>query len=243
MILLVAEHARGKLSKSTCEMATCARQLGREGPVTALVLGSGVAAVANEVALLADQVLVADHAELGQYDPELWSAAVAQVAREGDAHTILIGGSRSGREYSPRVAVKLDAPLLEDVIRVTAVEDTLAAERYTCLARVTEKVTARAPVTVITLKQGAFAAAMSGTQAAEQFDVDLALPPRRVQVTATSAEKSSRISLSEADIVVSADGAWAVRKVRYSRRRTGRHPRRRRRCHTRRCRCGVEAVC
>ena len=79
MILLVAEHARGKLSKSTCEMATCARQLGREGPVTALVLGSGVAAIANEVALLADQVLVADRAELGQYDPELWSAAVAQL--------------------------------------------------------------------------------------------------------------------------------------------------------------------
>ncbi len=202
MILLVVEHARGNVSKSTYEMVTCARQLGREGPVTALVLGSGIMAVVNEVALLADQVLVSDRADLAQYDSELWSAAVAQVASEGDAHTILIGGSRSGREYSPRVAVKLDAPLLEDVISVTAEEGTLSAERYTNLARVTERITARAPVTVITPKQGAFAAAMPGTHAAEQFDVDLDLTARRVQITEKSAEKFSRISLAEAEIVV-----------------------------------------
>ena len=42
MILIVVEHANGKASKSTYEMATCARELGREGPLTALVLGSGL---------------------------------------------------------------------------------------------------------------------------------------------------------------------------------------------------------
>ncbi|MHB1960443.1 MAG: electron transfer flavoprotein subunit alpha/FixB family protein, partial [Acidobacteriaceae bacterium] len=168
MILMVVEHANGKLSKSTYEMATCARELGREGPLTALVLGYATVTVANEVALLVDQVLVADHAELAQYDPEIWAAVVAQIASEGDANTVLIGGSRSGREYSPRVAVKLDAPLLEDVVSVTPKDGAISAERYTYLARVTEKVTANAPVIVITPKQAAFAAATPGTQAAEQ---------------------------------------------------------------------------
>ena len=68
MILIVVEHANGKASKATYEMVTCARELGREGPVTALVLGSGIVTVANEVSLLVDQVLVADTAELAQYD-------------------------------------------------------------------------------------------------------------------------------------------------------------------------------
>ncbi|MHB1935498.1 MAG: electron transfer flavoprotein subunit alpha/FixB family protein [Acidobacteriaceae bacterium] len=202
MILIVVEHANGKASKSTYEMATCARELGREGPVAALVLGYGIAAVANEVALLVDQVLVADHAGLAQYDPEAWSAAIAQIASEGEAHTVLIGGSRSGREYSPRVAVKLDAPLLEDVISAAYFEGTISAERYTYLARVTEKVSAEGPVVVITPKQAAFAAATPGTQPAEQFDVDLTLPERRVQMTGKSVEKTSRISLTEAEIVV-----------------------------------------
>ncbi|MHB1795188.1 MAG: electron transfer flavoprotein subunit alpha/FixB family protein [Acidobacteriaceae bacterium] len=199
---MVVEHANGKLSKSTYEMVTCARELGREGPLTALVLGSATATVANEVALLVDQVLVADHAELAQYDPEIWSAVVAQIASEGDANTVLIGGSRSGREYSPRVAVKLDAPLLEDVVSVTPKDDAISAERYTYLARVTEKVTANAPMIVITPKQAAFAAATPGTQAAEQFDVEPTLPQRRVQITGKSLENTSRISLVEAEIVV-----------------------------------------
>ena len=203
MILVVVEYANGKVSKSTYEMAGCARQLGREGPVTALVLGSGVAAIASEVALVFDQVLVADHADLAQYDAEVWAAAVAQIAREGEANTVLIGGSRSGREYSPRVAVKLDAPLLEDAISVVDANGTLTAERYTYLARVTEKVEADAPVVVVTIKQGAFTAAMPGNQVAEQFDVDLNLPQRRVQITGKATEKSFRIALTEADIVVS----------------------------------------
>jgi electron transfer flavoprotein alpha subunit len=98
VILIVAEHANGKLSKSAYELATAARGLKREGGVTALVLGSGVASVAGAAALIADQVLVGDSAELAQYDAEVWSAAVAQIAAEGEAEVVLIAGSRSGRE-------------------------------------------------------------------------------------------------------------------------------------------------
>src|SRR5580692_2866214 len=116
MILLVVEYSNGKVSKSTLEMTTAARAMGREGPITLLVLGSGIAPVGEQAARFADQVLVADKPELSQYDAEVWAAAVAQIATEGEAHTVLIGGSRSGREYSPRVAVKLDAPLIEDAI-------------------------------------------------------------------------------------------------------------------------------
>ncbi len=203
MILFVAEHANGKLSKSAYELATTASGLKREGGVTALVLGSGVAAVAAAAALIADQVLVGDSAELAQYDPEVWSAAVAQIAREGEAEVVLIAGSRSGREYSPRVAVKLDAPLLEDVTSLKDDGGVLHAEHYTFLTRVTERVEAKAPVVVVSVKAGAFAVAAAGTAAAEQFDVDLTLPKRRLVVTASTKEKTGRIALAEADIVVS----------------------------------------
>jgi electron transfer flavoprotein alpha subunit len=202
MILIVAEHANGRLSKSTLEMVTCARQLNMDGGVTALVLGSGIAAVASEAALVSDQVLVEDSQDLAQYDAEIWAAAVAQIAAEGEARVVLIAGSRSGREYSPRVAVKLDAPLLEDVISLTSASGAILAERYTYLARVTEKIETQAQVAVATVKQGAFSAASAGPNAAEQFDVDLTLPPRRMQVTGKSADKSSRVGLAEADIVV-----------------------------------------
>jgi electron transfer flavoprotein alpha subunit len=202
MILLIVEHANGKASKSTYELITCARQIGRDGPVTAFVLGTNVATVAAEVACVVDQVLVADLPDFAQYDSELWSAAVSQIATEGEASTVLIAASRSGRDYSPRVAVKLDAPLLEDVISLKADDSKIIAEHYTYLARVTEKLEASGRVAV-TVKPGAFAPASPGAEAAEQFDVDLALPLRRLQITGKTGEKTARVPLSEADVVVS----------------------------------------
>ena len=192
MILIVAEHANGKVSKSTWEMVTAARELaqemGREASTTALVLGSNVAPIAADVARGVDQVLVADLPALAQYDPELWSAAVAQIATEGEASVVLIGGSRSGREFSPRVAIKLDAPLLEDVISLKASGETITAQHYTYLARVTETIKATAPITVVTIKPGVFNPATTRAEAAEQFDVDLSLPTPRPKVTLTEAE-------------------------------------------------------
>ncbi|MFC4452187.1 electron transfer flavoprotein subunit alpha/FixB family protein [Deinococcus sonorensis] len=202
MILIVAEHSGGKLSKSTLEMVTAARGSGREGPVTLLVLGQGVAEVANEAARYVDQVLVGDTAALAQYNAELWAAATTQIAQEGEAHTVIIGGSRSGREYAPRVAVRLDAPYLEDAISLTSEGAGLQAQRYTYLARVTETVRAEGPVVVVTAKPGSFAPAEPLATPGEQYDVDLTLPTSRVTVTGRSVEKSSRVALTEADVIV-----------------------------------------
>jgi electron transfer flavoprotein alpha subunit len=210
MILIVVEYANGKVSKSTWEMVTAARELGREAPITALVLGHNIAPIAAEISHAADQVLVADLPALAQYDPEVWSAAVAQIATEGEASIIFIGGSRSGREYSPRVAIKLDAPLLEDVITLKASGEPLSAsgqvlqaQHYTYLARVTETIETSASSAVVTIKPGVFNPASPSAEAAEQFDVELNLPTPRLRVTGKTAERSTRVSLTEAEIVVS----------------------------------------
>lgn len=202
MILIVAEHNDDKLSKSTYEMTEAARQVGREGPITILVLGSKIPTVATQATLIADQVLVADLPALASYDAELWAAAIAQIAREGEAHTVLVGGSRSGREYGPRVAVKLDAPLIEDAVSLKDEAGALVAEHYTFLARVTERVSAASPVVVASIKPGAFLPATPNPAPAEQYDVELDLPATRLAVTARTSEKSERVALGDADLVV-----------------------------------------
>lgn len=201
MILIVAEHTAGKLAKATLEMVTAARESGREGPITLLVLGQNVASVATEAAAVADQVLVADLPGLATYNAEVWAAATTQIAQEGEAHTVIIGGSRSGREYAPRVAVKLDAAYLEDATRLSSNGAALQAQRYTYLARVTETVEADGLV-VVTVKPGSFAPAAPAAAAGEQYDVELDLPAARVEVTGKSVEKSSRVALTEADVIV-----------------------------------------
>ncbi len=202
MILVVVEHANGALSRSTLELITAARTSGAEGPIAALVLGTGLGMIANEATAYAEQVLVADRPDLATYDAEGWSAAVAQIASEGEAALVLISGSRSGREYSPRVAVKLDAALMEDVTSLQAEGSTMRARHYTFLSRVTDTIEATGTVVVATVKPGSFEPASKSDAAGEQFDIDLELPVPRLKITASEVEKTASVSLSEADVVV-----------------------------------------
>ncbi|HWE85086.1 MAG TPA: hypothetical protein VG267_09090, partial [Terracidiphilus sp.] len=83
MKLVVAEVKDGKLTKSTLEMVTAARECGVDGPVAVLVLGADASA---EAAGVADRVLTVQATE---YDAEVWAAAVAQVAKEQGAKVVL----------------------------------------------------------------------------------------------------------------------------------------------------------
>jgi electron transfer flavoprotein alpha subunit len=181
MILIVADHSAGKLKKSTMEMVSAARAISPALPIGILVLGHHVEAVATEAAQLAPQVLIADRPELLQYDPEVWTTAVAQIANQGEAEYIFIAGNRAGREYSARIATRLNAALLEDIIALEAQNSAVIAERYTYLARITETVVAQIKPVVATFKPGVFPVASSNTELGEQFDVDLQLPTPRVR--------------------------------------------------------------
>ena len=201
MILVVCEGKDGKLAKSTYEMVSAARGLSSE--VAIAVLGSDVEAIAAEAGTLAPTVFAVQSAELASYDAEVYAAAVAQLAQSEGVQVVIISGSRSGREYSPRVAVKLEAPLLEDVVSLTAEGNALTAERYSFLTRVTERVQTEGAAAVVTVKPGAFAKAEPAEAAGEVKTVRVSLPARRLKRTPEADRKSNRIALAEANIVVS----------------------------------------
>jgi electron transfer flavoprotein alpha subunit len=59
------------------------------------------------------------------------------------------------------------------------------------------------PIAVVTIKPGVFNPSSPRAEAAEQFDVDLNIPAPRLKITGKTVERSSRVGLAEADIVVS----------------------------------------
>ena len=202
MILLVMTQSNGKLSKATYEIASAAQHISKSGKRIALVIGSGIDAVASEASGIADEVLLVDRPELEQYDPELWSAVVAQAARTSNAQTVLIPATRNGREYSPRLAVKLEAPLFEDVVSIEATEGSLTAERYCVLSRVVETIVSKSAVNVVTIKPGVFEPMAASQRLSVTMALDVELPRRRLKVLQKSEEASDRVPLAEADIVV-----------------------------------------
>lgn len=201
MILIVAEHTGGRLSKASRELVSAARASGHAGPVTMLVLGSGVGPVAAEAARVAEQVLVLDSPDAAELSAARTAAAAADIAGQGGAGLVLTSGSRFGREFAPRLAVRLNAPYLEDVISLEGAPGSLRSRRYSYLARVTETVSAEGGVIVASVKPGAFDPAAED-QSGQEYDVELQLPESRVQITGRVSEDTGRVALGEANLVV-----------------------------------------
>ena len=204
MILLVAEHANGKLRKSAVELVTAANELtDLDGEVAGVVLGQDVDAVAEELAGYVGKVFKVEDAALAEVRAEPYAAAIAELAQELDAKAVLVSASRSGLSYSPRVAVKLDAPLLEDVTSLSVQDGNVVATRFSYLSRVTETVKALGTPVVVSAKLNTFNAAEKGASGSvESKSVELDEQTDRVKVGEKAAAKSGRVALDEASIVV-----------------------------------------
>jgi electron transfer flavoprotein alpha subunit len=200
MILVHCEFDNGKLKKSALELLGAAERLG--GGVTALVMGAGASSAATEAAQYADQVLIAEDAKLEPYTAKAHAKALADLSEQAEATVLLIAGSRAGRELAPRVAVRLDAPYFEDVMQLERIDGGLRVQRYAFLARVTETLEATASVVVVTVKPNTQAVAQARGQAGEIFEVELELDASTVNVLGRTQEKTARVALTEASLVI-----------------------------------------
>jgi electron transfer flavoprotein alpha subunit len=205
MILFVAEHVAGELKKSSYELLTAASELAAASsmPVAGLVVGAGVTGAAEALAKLVDTVFVAEHDDLKDFRAEAWTTVLEQVVKEKGAKIVLLNASRSGLSYSPRLALRLDAPLLEDVTHLAFENGAVTAKRLSYLARVTETVQAGGETVVISVKPSTypvFEGSVVGRL--EPISVSLLEQDLRVQVGEKKKAGTGRVALEEATVVV-----------------------------------------
>lgn len=207
MILFIAEYQDGNLRKSSLEQAQAAQSLGAAmgKDVAGVIIGSDVAEVANELAHYSSKVITVDDAALADFRADSYSQAVAQLAQAHNAEVVMVAASRAGLAYSPRVAMKLDAALLEDVTSLTVEDGKVTATRFSYLARVTETVQAQSTPVVISIKPNIFEVAARNDSAGDVSSASISLDDnaQRVQVGDTVSANTGRVALEEASIVVS----------------------------------------
>ncbi|CAN5895321.1 electron transfer flavoprotein subunit alpha/FixB family protein [soil metagenome] len=205
MILFVADHVNGKLKKSALELVTAAGTVadGLGGEPIGVVLGGDVSAVAQELSSYVAKVVAVEDAALADMRAEPYAAVVATLAQDLGAKAVLVSASKSGLSYSPRVAVRLDAPLLEDVTSLSVQDGAVVATRFSYLSRVTETVKALGTPVVVSVKPNVLPAA-TGDVSGSVETKSVTIPPeaQRVTVGERAAAKSGRVALDEANIVV-----------------------------------------
>jgi len=199
-VLIVAEHADGRLNPATAKCVSCAASI-PDAELTIAVFAADGAAVAAQAAALAGvaRVLLIEHAANAQPLAAVLAPQVAQVAA---GHSHIFGPSSTfGRDLMPRVAALLGVPQLSDVMAVEAA-NRFKRPVYAGNAIITVE-TAPGTAVVCTVRVASYQSAPDGGSAAvEKVALDVARPSH-TRFVSVSATKSDRPDLQTAGRVVS----------------------------------------
>lgn len=203
-VLVYIEHAHGKLLKSSLVAVHAGLAAAQKdgGEVAALVLGSGVDAIASEVAGHGvKQVYLVDDARLKDYVADIYAKTVAHVAKDKGATVVVGAATAQGKDFFPRTAQLLDAGMASDI---TSFNEDGTITRPTYAGNVLATVTVETPVKVVTVRTTAYEPqAKAGAAAAVE---KIALPAdvtSKMRFVSFAETKSDRPALGDASIVVS----------------------------------------
>jgi electron transfer flavoprotein alpha subunit len=199
-VLVVAEHAAGKLSPSIARCVRCAGTI-PDAEVTVLVLAADGASVAAEAAAIAGvaRVLRVDQPVNAQ---ALAAVQAPQVAALAVGYSHVLGPSTTfGKDLMPRVAALLDAPQVSDIM---AVEGATRFRKpvYAGNAVVTLEVAAGTQV-VGTVRVASFEAAPAGGSAPIEAASTSVQWPAHTRFISLESASSDRPDLQSAARVVS----------------------------------------
>src|SRR6266705_14818 len=206
-ILVFIEHKAGTLNKTSLEAIAAGQKLAADlgQTASAVVLGSAVEALAQEIAGydLAN-VIYADNAELADYTPDAYAAAMDQVVRSANPQYVVMAHTYLARDFAPKVAARFGKGLIGDCIRMSASAEKATFTRRIFLGKLDADVVSdgEAPV-FVTFQSGAFRpeqAAKGSGAPVEKISVDVG--EIRMKPEAPFQEVKAAVDLSKAEIIV-----------------------------------------
>jgi electron transfer flavoprotein alpha subunit len=205
-VLIVGEHANGRLNQSTSKCVSCALALG-ECAIDIAILAADCAAVAAEAAALTGvrRVVTLERPENKEPLAAIYAPQLAALAK---AYSHVLGPSTTyGKDLMPRVAALLGVAQISDVMAVESAHR-FVRPVYAGNALVTVEAPV-GPIVVATVRTASFQAAAAGGHASiEPAVVEVSLPEHTRFLSRTQAA-AGRPDLQSATRVVSGGRALA----------------------------------
>jgi electron transfer flavoprotein alpha subunit len=200
-ILIIAEHAGGKLNASTAKCVTCAQKM-NPSSIDVLVLAADPAAVAAQAANVAGvtKVLTLSNAANANAIAAVLAPQIVEIAK-GYSH-VLGPSTTFGKDLMPRVAALLGVSQVSDIM---AVDDAYTFKRPIYAGNVIATVKAKAGSQVVaTVRNASFAAAgAQATAAPIEAKSSSASLPSHTRYVGLQSGSSERPDLQTAPVVVS----------------------------------------
>jgi electron transfer flavoprotein alpha subunit len=120
-ILVITEQRQGKWNNTSFETLAAAQQIAKEtsGSVSAVVIGKGVAGLAEELAAKnVSEVLLVEHELLEAYTPDGYCLALKQVIESAKPDLVFFPHTYQVRDFAPQLAASLNKGMVADCIAV-----------------------------------------------------------------------------------------------------------------------------
>lgn len=202
-ILVFTEFQNGNLKRSSQELLQFAAKSGK--PVVALALGSQASGASQAGHHGAAEVLFSKDAGFDAYNPELFSAAVAEAVQKAGATIILASTSSTGKDLFPRVAAKLGAGIISDGTELTISGDDVKVKKplYSgkCFVTATFE---NAPIKIVLMRANQMIVAPGdAAKSATMTEMNFAKPSLKTIIKEIVKGTSEKMDLTEANIIVS----------------------------------------
>lgn len=207
-VWILVDHAAGGLRRVTLELLGKGRELAqvRGGRLVALALGEHLEGVAQALGEHgADVVVCAEHPHLAHYTTDAYTEVVSSAVRERSPWLVLVPSTAWGRDLAPRVAARLGAGVVTDVEALWVENGHLLARRpmYTRKVMGTVHYVGEGPHLAVVLPKVFSPAPKDAGRTAEVERLALDVPEPRTRLLETRTLQRERVSLTEAEVVVS----------------------------------------
>lgn len=202
-VLIVCEQRGGKLKRASLEIVGAVAKAGGH-EITALVMGSGVSALANELGSYgAKKVLVADDVKLAEYTGEAYGLAVQAAAQAASPDWILGSHSPMGRDLLARASGLLGVGLASDCTSASFSGE-LKVRRPVYAGKATAEVEfLGSGPKMATLRPNALGTPSATGGSAEQVALKVDLSSAKTTFVENVKGSSARPDVTEASVVVS----------------------------------------
>ena len=210
-ILVVTEQRQGKWNNANFETLVAAQQIAgaASGTISAVVIGKGVAALAEEVARKnVTEVLLVEHELLENYTPDGYCVALKQVVDQAKPELVLFPHTYQVRDFAPELAASLGKGMIGDCVGFRNEQGKLIFVRQMFQGKTAADVvfTGAAPW-FASFQSGAFRADLlqahsSGKAPVNAVKVELKLEQIRTKPLELFKEAKSAVDLTQAPLIV-----------------------------------------
>lgn len=203
-VLVVGETRDNELRSVSFEAIAAARKIADSGEVVAVLLGENLSDAAElMIQYGADRVVKVEDSHLKEYTTDAYQQALLQVLDGEQPEALVLGHTAVGKDLSPRIAMKLKAGLVSDIVNVNEENGEILFTRPIYSGKAFEKRKVNEGLILATVRPNNIASLEKDESRKGLIeDKSVEIKDLRTTIKEIVRKASSGIDLSEAKVVV-----------------------------------------